>query len=120
MIRPFQSKPLYISADAKHWVRHPNALKTRTEKSKSRLTNCVLSISGRVKDDETGALGAAVRAHVDVGADDVTGGTEEILELLPASLERQLNIHQIRSEMKNVSKLSAVVQSQRVILTLPT
>jgi hypothetical protein len=50
----------------------------------------ILGILGSVEGDNTGSLGCAVRSLVDVSANDVTGLTEEILEILPADREGKL------------------------------
>lgn len=55
-----------------------------------RLTDCRVSIFGRLKYDSAGALGTSIWTNVDVRADDVASRTEQILKILPTSLVREL------------------------------
>jgi len=54
------------------------------------LTDSVLSILRQLVNDSTGSSRRSVGVHLDVGADDGTGGAEEVLEVLPADVEGDL------------------------------
>jgi hypothetical protein len=54
-------------------------------------TDGVLGILSGLVNDGTPSARSSVRAHLDVGSDDSSGRAEEILEILPGSLERKLN-----------------------------
>jgi membrane protein involved in colicin uptake len=54
------------------------------------LLNGVLSILGSLESDDTRALGGTVGCRVNVSADDRTTLTEEVLQVLPANVVREL------------------------------
>lgn len=54
------------------------------------ILNCILCVFGSLKCHNTGALRVAVVAHVDVGAHDIPGLTEKVLQVLPSDGEWKL------------------------------
>lgn len=60
------------------------------EDPKQELTDSVLSILSRLVHDGSGSGRSAIGVHLDVGANDGTGGAEEVLEILPADVKGDL------------------------------
>ena len=57
---------------------------------RSGRTDGVLSVLDGLVHDGSASLGSAVGSHLDVGSDDGSSRSEEILEILPVGLERKL------------------------------
>ncbi len=53
-------------------------------------TDGLLGVLCGLEDDRAGSLGATVQSNVDISPDDVASRTEQVLQVLPASLVRQL------------------------------
>lgn len=78
-------------ASSTHGVSVLSDLDTSTEPLEAvELSDGVGGVLRRLIDDDTAALGSTVRERLDVGSNDVSCGSEEVLEVLPASLIRQL------------------------------
>lgn len=61
----------------------------------------VLSVLGSVEGDNTGSLGGSVRSHVNVSTNDISGLTKEILQVLPANREWELQSPENLASVRN-------------------
>jgi hypothetical protein len=62
-------------------------------------TDGLLSILGCLKDNSPRAFGTAIRRDIDIGPDDVASRAEQVFEILPTRLIRELG-QIIRSQRK--------------------
>ena len=51
------------------------------------LTDSLLGILGSFEDDSSRALGTSIHTNVDIGTDNISGVTEQVLEVLPLAVE---------------------------------
>ena len=83
---PWNSNPLYIAV--RDTISIDSKSKERTER-----TDSVLSIGRSLVDDTTGSLGRSVGESLNVGSNNRSSSSEEILQILPSNVERELHHH---------------------------